>query len=89
MADLTSTPLVVLGCNADHWVACLAANPALGVVDMIGAMPLAARLRSTPSFKRPTGDPLLQGPKPKQKKPSLPTLPTSTRLPVKSTKVKA
>ena len=52
-------------------------------------MPLEAHLLSTPSLKQPTGDPLLQGPKLMQKKPSLPTLPTSTGLPVKSTKVKA
>ena len=87
LTDLTSIPLVVLGCNADHWVACLALNSAIGVVDGIGAMPL--HLPSTPSLKRPTADPP-PGPLPKKKKtPSLPTLPTSTGLPVKSTKAKA
>ena len=32
LADLTPTSLVVFGRNADHWVACLVAHRALGVV---------------------------------------------------------
>ena len=66
LAD-TPTSVVVLECNADLWVACLASNSAIEVVDGIGDMPLEARLLSTPSLKRPTRDPLT-GPLPKKKR---------------------
>ena len=64
-ADLNPTPLVVLGCNADHGVACPATNPVkIGVVDRNGAMP-----PQRTSAVIPPASNALQGPTPKTKKP--------------------